>query len=169
MRIHRTLQKFFKEISYETVPLWCDVLDAVERTDSLENCETLGADGCLQITNQANTSQSVLVAVGVETPKMENAAEKLRQTVETQILEKQTQALDDLQTQAFIGLEEAKVGTFSKINQETELSLFSTLQKQNKIQKNSLPMLFAVLSRENDFYGLGTNGVVETTGTNPRR
>jgi hypothetical protein len=82
--------------------------------------------------------------------------------VDARVAAVQNEAFDELQTGASIDKEEEKVENVIVINTTIDDSIVKTIQ--SRIQDGAIPMLFAVFSRKNDYYGLGTQGTDTTEG-----
>jgi hypothetical protein len=154
----KDLQKYFQEINNENIQLWCEILDFIEVYDSPEMCVEIGQESFQNIHNQASQARETLEITAIEISEMESAAQKLREIVEERIANAQTEVLKSLENQASTIVEEGKVEQLATLNKESEPSIFQTIQRKNKIKEQAIPMIFAVLSRRNDYYGLGTMG-----------
>ncbi|GHS94449.1 hypothetical protein AGMMS49949_08290 [Alphaproteobacteria bacterium] len=124
------------------------------KKDSVEVALDLGEIGTQKLESQAEEYESACEPPALAS--LELASVSLRSTLEARLWKTQNQAYEALQMQASVDEDERKVEILSTLNHEAESSLSQTLH--TKVQPNSIPMLFAVLSRKNDAYGLGSMG-----------
>lgn len=148
----KELRRFFKEATGENIRLWCESLSAIARYDSPECSEILAEEGFSEIEKQASEARKALVSVELENPSL--GSETLGQRVAALVEEKQNEVFDTFQTAASSEEEEMKVMVLKSLNEAD--SVFDLIH--NNIQTGAIPMLFAVFSRKNDGYGLGTLG-----------
>jgi hypothetical protein len=156
------LQQFFKEVSHENIRLWCEALDLIEIYNTTERSEIIGEKGIEQIENQATSARSAMADVELEEPTI--MAGTVKQSVDELVLTKQDQAVDAMQTAAATISEKIKVMNLSTINENN--SLFDSIR--NNVQIGAIPMIFAVFSRKNDYYGLGSQGTDTSSGGSGR-
>jgi hypothetical protein len=94
----------------------------------------------------------------IETPDLaaiEFAQINLKSSVMKEVLVTRNNVLESLQTAASTASEEQKIEILSELNKSN--SLIRSIH--NSIQAEAIPMIFAVFSRKNDYYGLGGMGV----------
>jgi hypothetical protein len=153
----KDLRKLFKEATGENVHLWCESLSAIMRYDSPECGENLATEGFVEIEAQTNESKNML-AIGFEDPTLlvrTLVSTTLKQSVDELVLAEQELALEALQTAASTQIEEQKVDMLSQTNNAANPSIIAAIKQCYAPQPGAIPILFAVISRKNDGYGLG--------------
>jgi hypothetical protein len=158
----KTLQKFFDEVTHENIRLWCDAVDAIDLYDTFEKCDAVGEEGYTRIETQTATARDSLHSIKIDEPAI--VAGTVKQSVDELVLTRQTQVWDALQAAASTANEETKVANLTQINGTD--SLFDAIR--SNVQVDAIPMIFAVFSRKNDYYGLGSHGTDTTTGGSGR-
>jgi hypothetical protein len=148
------LQKFFKNLTYENIRIWCEALDALEPYYTTEKVADIGEYGIKAIKEQIELSLNAITKTEIKNLFVKNAVEELKANIENRIIETREQALDALKILGNTELIEGKVKQLSNINKETS----SILSSINNKTDNAIPMIFAVFSRKNDYYGLGSQG-----------
>jgi hypothetical protein len=149
----KDLRKLFKEATGENVHLWCESLSAIMRYDSPECGENLAEEGVAEIEAQTNESKNKFAVVELEGPAV--VVGTLKQSVDELVLAKQELALEALQTAASTQIEEQKVDMLSQTNNAANPSIIAAIKQCYAPQPGAIPILFAVISRKNDGYGLG--------------
>jgi hypothetical protein len=160
----KDLQKIFKEVDHENIRLWCETLGAVEIYDTPEHCEILATECVEQIENQATTAKDTLGSVELANPTI--VAGTVKQSVDELALTRREQVLDALQTVASTVAEEQKVDVLLKTNAAANPSIVEAIQQRYWPQTGAIPMIFAVFSRKNDYYGLGSQGTDTSSSSN---
>jgi hypothetical protein len=82
------------------------------------------------------------------------ATTSLKSSVTKEILATENEVLETLQNAASVASEEQKVKILSNLNENN--SLIKAIN--NNVQSGAIPMIFAVFSRRNDGYGIGSMG-----------
>jgi predicted RNA-binding protein Jag len=146
----KQLQQFYKDLTYEQIPLFCETLVALETFDNTANCVAIGATGLAEIAAFADEKRGQVDAVEVEVPHLE--IKTITETLQDRVFDYTNQMSDEIEHAASLqnvydGLQEV-VEACTVANPGLLWGLHGYVQ-------DSVPLLFAVFSRRNDYYGSG--------------
>jgi microsomal dipeptidase-like Zn-dependent dipeptidase len=153
----KNLQKFYKELTYEQLPLFCEALDALEAFDSIEKVREMGALATQEINGNINNYKTQVLSFSIKIPAPKTLS--LIADIEERTKNTQLNLLSEMANAASIKQEFDKLTCLKEIN---VISNFGLTWGIHDPARESIPMIFAVFSRKNDYYGLGSQGTDTT-------
>lgn len=162
-RLH-ALQNAFQNLTPDEVLAWITAVEANDTYDSPQDKTDVAMQAEDAIMHQAEESAQMLTQEPYWNTTFPSFANQLREAVDAQIQNAQTAALQDLDFAADLQPAENHVSVLKTLNDQTTGSLTQMTSESFAISPESCPFLLAVISRKNDYYGLGSMGTDTSSG-----
>lgn len=160
------LQEAYNHLTSENVLDWLNAVDAVDALDTPEKRLQTGTNGEEKIDKQSKQSSRTLQ----DTATLENLAsfnppETLMDSIQPRIDAVIATAESTLSEAASLETEESKLAILREIQTTAGGSLLTCTQRPFSVAADTMPILFAVHSRQNDAYGVGGMGTSTSSST----
>lgn len=158
------LQKAFQNLAPAEVLDWVTAVAAVDAYDTPQEKAELAEHAKAALVDQAADSAAALHA-DFPSYTLKEIAGEVQAAVDSRVQAAQADALEDLGMAASIQAAENRLHTLQTLNDQAGGSL-AAITRCPAVLEDACPFLLAVLSRKNDYYGLGSIGS-DTSGTRP--
>lgn len=158
------LQEAFQNLAPGEVLDWVTAVAAVDAYDTPQEKAELAEQAKAALVDQATMSAEVL-APDLPPFVIEGVAGEVQAAVDSRVHAAQAAALSDLDAAASTQAAENRLRALQTLNNQAGGSL-AAITRCPAVPENACPFVLAVLSRKNDYYGLGSIGS-DTPGTRP--
>lgn len=158
------LQEAYHDLAPTEVLDWVTAVAAVDAYDTPQEKAELAEQAKAALVDQAEASAH---ALNPDLPPfvIEGVAGKVQAAVDSRLQAAQEAALSDLDAAASTQAAENRLRALHTLNDQAGGSLAATTHRP-AVSEDACPFVLAVLSRKNDYYGLGSIGS-DTPGTRP--
>lgn len=161
----KALQNHYQNLTSEEVLKWITAVEAMDTYDSPQKKEKIGQQSKQNIRFHAASSKAALENGSLNFEgTWPHFAEQLRKAVDDRLTQDRDKVLEDFDKAASLENERKHILFLKTLNDQTTGSLTSMTSEGFSVLLTSFPFLFAILSRKNDYYGLGSMGTDTSSG-----